>query len=93
MNLRCCIIHLFILFAMVTGTRAQVVDAPNPAAVVTDSKGETTELAFGDEYSGEAPLTVKFFANATEQEGFSLVCSWEFMKEGEVYRQAEAADT
>lgn len=85
MNLRCCIIHLFILFAMVTGTRAQVVDAPNPAAVVTDSKGETTELAFGDEYSGEAPLTVKFFANATEQEGFSLVCSWEFMKEGEVY--------
>ena len=63
MNLRSCIILLFILFAMVTGTRAQVVDAPNPAAVVTDSKGETTELAFGDEYSGEAPLTVKFFAS------------------------------
>jgi gliding motility-associated-like protein len=51
---------------------------------VTDKNGEATELAAGAEFSGEAPLVLQLFAEAEEVEGYSLVCSWEFYKEGEV---------
>ena len=63
---------------------AQVeIEAPEPYAVVTDKNGEATELAAGAEFSGEAPLVLQLFAAAEEVEGYSLVCSWEFYKEGE----------
>ena len=66
------------------GAQAQVyVPAPSPSAMAVDVDGNETELAFGDEYSGEAPLVVRFFAGAAEVEGYSLVCSWEFTREGE----------
>ena len=64
--------------------KAQVtIEAPVPVAMVTDSKGEVSELSAGGEFSGEAPVTVKLHANAEEVDGYSLVCSWEFTKEGE----------
>ena len=77
---------LFILIAMLcmANAVAQVsVEAPKPTALVVSSRGELTDLATGDEYSGEAPVTVRFYANASEVEGYSLTCSWEFFKEGE----------
>ena len=65
------------------GAQAQVyVPAPSPSAMAVDVDGNETELAFGDEYSGEAPVTVRFYANAPEVDGYSLTCTWEFFKEG-----------
>jgi hypothetical protein len=51
---------------------------------VVDSKGNLTDLVIGEEYSGEAPVTVRFYANAREIDGYSLTCTWEFFKEGEI---------
>lgn len=68
----------------INSLQAQVVEAPSPVAKITNSKGEVTEIPYGEEYQGEAPLMLEFIANAAEQEGFSLVCSWEFMREGDV---------
>ena len=66
------------------GVQAQeYIEAPVPLAIVTDAEGSETNLVFGEEYSGEAPLKVRFFAGAEEVEGYSLVCSWEFTREGE----------
>lgn len=64
---------------------AQVVEPvePQPSASVSDSKGETAELAPGDEFSGEAPLRVVLSSNAEEIEGYSLVVVWTFTREGE----------
>lgn len=77
----------FILFSLLLcafSVQAQVdIAAPAPTAEVIDSKGEVSDLAAGGEFSGEAPVTIKLFANAEEVDGFSLVCSWEFFKEGE----------
>ena len=73
---------LFPLFAM--GLYAQTsIEAPVPTAEIVDSKGELSDLAVGGDFSGEAPVTIRLYANAVEVEGFSLVCSWEFTKEGE----------
>lgn len=76
---------LSILISFVLGASAQVtIEAPEPYAEVVDSKGEVTELTSGGEgFSGEAPVTVRLFANAEEVDGYSLVCSWEFKREGE----------
>ena len=63
---------------------AQNIEAPEPEAQVVDNAGEITELVFGEEYTGEAPVTIRLHANAEEVEGYSLVCAWEFVKEGEV---------
>lgn len=78
-------IVLFILLLLcVTAAIAQgSVEAPKPTALVVDSKGELTDLAIGDDYSGEAPVTVRFYANAREVDGYTLTCTWEFFKEGE----------
>lgn len=78
----------YILFSLafiaVTGLCAQVsIEAPEPLLRVIVSSGESEELAAGGEFSGEAPVTLQMFANADEVEGYSLVCSWEFFKEGE----------
>lgn len=72
----------FLLFSFALVAQVTI-EAPVPAATVTDSKGEVSELSAGGEFSGEAPVTVKLFANADEVAGYSLVCSWEFTKEGE----------
>lgn len=56
---------------------------PQPSASVSDSKGETADLAPGDEFSGEAPVRVLLSANAEEVEGYSLVIAWTFTREGE----------
>lgn len=76
---------LFFLLALLAfNLSAQVViEAPEPYAQVIDSKGEVSELGTGGEFSGEAPVTVRLFANAEDVEGYSLVCTWEFLKEGE----------
>ncbi len=58
-------------------------DIPAPTAWVVDAKGEEAELAPGDDFSGEAPVTVRLSANADDFEGFSLVVAWMFTKEGE----------
>ena len=58
-------------------------DIPTPIAYVSGFKGERTELAPGDDFSGEAPVTIKLMANAGEYEGFSLVVVWTFTREGE----------
>ena len=59
------------------------VEAPAPTALVVDNKGEITDLVPGDDYKGEAPITVRFNARALPVEGYSLTCSWEFYKEGD----------
>lgn len=84
MNLRFYIFTV-LAFVLAFNLQAQVVEAPSPVAKITDSKGEITEIYPGDEYSGEAPLKLELYANAPEQEGFSLVCNWEFIREGETY--------
>lgn len=77
------IIPLLLLFVVAKASSQTAIDAPQPVVAVTDSKGSVEELFPGSDYSGEAPVTLKMFANAEEVEGFSLVCSWEFTKEGE----------
>lgn len=69
-----------VLFA-VNGQAQAVIEAPEPKAEVVDVAGKVTELFFGEEYNGDAPVTVKLYANAKEFEGYSLVCAWEFVKE------------
>jgi gliding motility-associated-like protein len=78
-------ILLFVMSAISTGSLAQAqdIDTPTPEVRITTADG-ITELAPGDEYSGEAPLTVQLTAGADEQAGFTLVCSWEFTREGEL---------
>lgn len=77
-------IHFFLLAVFLAlPLSAQEIEAPEPAAQIVDNAGETTDLSYGDEYSGEAPVTIKLFANAEEVAGYSLVCAWEFVKEGE----------
>ena len=71
-----------LLLCVVTYAQREIT-APKPTALVVDSKGVLTDLETGDEYSGEAPVTVRFYANAPEEDGFSLTCAWEFFKEGE----------
>lgn len=75
---------LLLLPLLALNVGAQVdIEAPEPYAQVIDKDGEPTELSAGDEFSGEAPVVLKLYANAEEVEGYSLVCSWEFFKEGE----------
>ena len=40
------------------------VEAPEPQMQVINKAGETTDLSFGDEYTGEAPVTINLHANA-----------------------------
>lgn len=85
----------FILFVAIGKIAAQgtVPPTPSPIAKITASDGSVAERAPGDEdFSGEAydkfmeaPLRVEFFANAEEEAGFSMVCSWDFTREGEAY--------
>lgn len=78
------LLFISLLLACTAVANAQgAVEAPRPTALVVDSKGELTDLAIGDDYSGEAPVTVRFYANAPQEEGYSLTCTWEFFKEGE----------
>lgn len=72
----------FMLLCLAAGAQKDI-QAPKPTALVVDSKGVLTDLEVGDEYSGEAPVTVRFYANAPEEEGYSLTCTWLFFKEGE----------
>lgn len=71
-----------------SGAKSQVTapPAPAPAAWLINVKGEETELIPGEGTSGEseeAPVTVHLYANAEEADGYSLVCRWEFRREGE----------
>ena len=59
------------------------VEAPAPTAFVVNNKGDIEDLEPGDDYRGEAPVTVRFDANAPQIGGYSLTCSWEFFKEGD----------
>lgn len=78
--------YLFMLLLplLALGVAAQVnIEVPEPYAEVVDKNGEIDELSAGGDFSGEAPVILKLYSNAEEVEGFSLVCSWEFYKEGE----------
>lgn len=79
--------YLLLLFALfiTLSVYPQAVqpEIPEPSVLVTEFDGSTTELISGDEFSGEAPITLKLSANAEEVEGFSLVVVWTFKKEGE----------
>lgn len=78
--------YLFMLLLplLALGVAAQVnIEAPEPYAEVVDKNGGIDELSSGGDFSGEAPVILKLYSNAEEVEGFSLVCSWEFYKEGE----------
>lgn len=75
---------LFVLFITLSVyPQAVQPEIPEPSVLVTEFDGSTTELISGDEFSGEAPITLKLSANAEEVEGFSLVVVWTFKKEGE----------
>lgn len=75
---------MLLLPLLALGVAAQVnIEAPEPHAEVVDKNGEIDELSAGGDFSGEAPVILKLYSNAEEVEGFSLVCSWEFYKEGE----------
>lgn len=79
---------LFVILAVcAVGGYAQFITppAPSPTAKVVEKDGKETELAFGEEFSGEAPLNVTFYANAEEVDGFSVVYTWEFVRSGETY--------
>ena len=78
------LISLLLLCDVAMAQENRDIKAPKPTALVVDSKGVLTDLEIGDEYSGEAPVTVRFYANAPEVDGYSLTCTWEFFKEGEV---------
>lgn len=77
------ILSSLMLFVAILAYSRTMPDMPVPTAYVIDAKGEETELAVGDSYSGEAPVTVRLSANAEECEGFSLVVAWMFTREGE----------
>ena len=78
--------YIIFLFFSICGLFAysqNEVKMPEPTMLVMDSDGEETTLAAGEEFSGEAPITVKLYSNAEEVEGYTLVCMWSFTKEGE----------
>ena len=77
------ILFLLGLFPFLAAGAQGQVDAPQPSAMVIDAKGMESALVSGEEYSGEAPVVLKLWANADEVEGYSLVCAWEFTREGE----------
>jgi gliding motility-associated-like protein len=73
---------IFLSSVLAVSAQGQVVQ-PKPTALVVSSRGELTDLEIGDQYDGEAPVTVRLYSNAEEVEGYSLTCTWEFFKEGE----------
>lgn len=84
-----CNLYIALLFCMLSLPQCiysqdnVVPQASEPAAVVTDKDGNSEELAQGGEYTGEAPFTVRFSANAEEYDGFSRVCKWDFVRNDE----------
>ena len=78
-----CFLSLLLLLPALQLAAQVAIEAPVPTLMVSDSKGEVSEFSAGGEFSGEAPVTVRLYANAEEVDGYSLVCSWEFTKEGE----------
>ena len=77
-----CVIFLSLL-CVINAWAQKTIEAPKPTALVVDSRGELTDLEIGDDYSGEAPVTARFYANAPQEDGYSLTCVWQFFKEGE----------
>ena len=76
------VVFLLALFVRVDAQIA-VPPTPSPTAKVVEKDGLETELDVEKIY--EAPLTAFFYANAEEVEGFSVVYTWEFMRNGENY--------
>lgn len=70
-------ILLFTPLSIMGQTEIEPVE-PAPTAEYTDREGEDNILSAGEEYVGEAPLTVLFSANAEDVEGYSAVCMWTF---------------
>ena len=77
------ILPILLLFITASVCSQTMPDIPTPTACVVDANGEETELAVGDAFSGEAPVTVFLSANAEDFDGFSLVVVWTFTREGE----------
>lgn len=76
-------IFISLLLFCASTTMAQEIESPEPTALVVDSKGNLSDLSIGESFSGEAPVTVRFYANAREVDGYSLTCTWNFFREGE----------
>lgn len=79
---RSILFFLFALCTMVAHSQDEVV-MPEPTMLVVNSDGEEMHYSIGEDFSGEAPVTVKLYANAEEVEGYVMVCTWNFTKEGE----------
>lgn len=75
---------LFSLICALSIYSQSEVTMPEPTMLVVNADGEETTFTVGEDgFSGEAPVTVKLYANAAEVEGYSMVCMWSFTKEGE----------
>ncbi len=79
------ILIILISFAWCNISHAQSsIEAPVPTALAVDKDGVEVELSIGDTSEPfEAPLTVRFSANAGEYAGYSRVCRWTFKKSDE----------
>lgn len=81
-----CIIFLILMLLTPFNLHSQesvLPQAPQPVATLIDKDGNSEELVPGDEYTGEAPFSILFKMNADEYEGFSLVCTWNFIRNDE----------
>lgn len=77
------ILFLFSLLGVLSLYSQTEVAMPEPTMLVVTSDGEETLFSAGEDFSGEAPVTVRLYANAEEVEGYTLVCVWNFTKEDE----------
>lgn len=74
-------IAVVLMFCAFPSKAQNGIEEPIPTALLIDKDGVQIELAEGENYEGEAPLDVQFRSNATEAEGYSMVCTWTFMRD------------
>lgn len=74
------IILSLLFIAMGASVAAQSVSI-DPTAVYTDEDGTETTVHPGENYSGSAPLKVKFEANPTDDAGWTANYEWRFYME------------
>lgn len=77
------ILFLFSLLGVLSLYSQSEVVMPEPTMVIVTTDGGEEVFSAGEDFSGEAPVTVRLYANAEEVEGYTLVCVWNFTKEDE----------
>lgn len=75
------LITTFIYIGGCLTTSAQTYPTIDPTGTYTDSEGTETVLHGGESYSGSAPLTVRFEANASDADGWTAHYEWRFYTE------------